>query len=147
VNRHERRKAASQQRKGQDTMGPSYTVLPDIPESVRNSAGFKAGQAAAASGEGFPPDYVAAIERASVLVRRWCAEHPGAELRWLPWDQGGVFLAAALPDGAPYLADSPDAFALLFWLDEQFVAPKKLSINMAGWALRLAGLMPPKDRG
>jgi hypothetical protein len=142
VNRKERRAAAS---RGDDTMGKSYTVLPDFPEYVRNSPGFRAGQAAAASGQGFPPRYVAAIEHAAWLVRRWVSEHPQAELRWLHWDQGNTFIAASLPQGAPYLADSPDAFALLEWLDQQGPDPRQLSINMAGWALRIAGIIPMPD--
>jgi len=126
-------------------MGSGYTVLPELPESIRNSPGFKAGQEMAASGKGLPPQYVAAIEHAAGLVRRWVSEHPAAELRWLRWDQGDVFLAAAIPQGAAYLADSPDAFALLAWLDEQGPAPRQLSINMAGWALRLARIIPMPD--
>lgn len=144
MNRHDRRAKAAQERRG-DTMGKSYTVLSELPESVRNSAGFKEGQRRAASGEGFSPEYFAGIDRAAELIRQWTAEHPGAELRWLEWDSGRTFIAAALDAGAQYLADSPDAFALLEWLDAQFGPTEKPSINMAGWALRKLRLMPMPD--
>jgi len=140
VNRKERRAAAS---RGDDTMGKSYTVLPGVPASVRNSPAYKAGQAAAASGQGFPPEYFAEIEGAARWARRWLDEHRGAVLRWLEWDGDRTFIAAGLDTGAPYLADSPDAFRLLAWLDE--MTGRRLSLNQAGWALRKLGLIPMPD--
>jgi hypothetical protein len=140
VNRHERRKAASQARQGQDTMGPSYS-FGGIPESVRGHPAFKAGERAAESGEGFPPEYLAAIKDAARAIIEWLylqTEPP--ELRWLDGGSGGAFIAANLDAGASYLADSDDARALLEWLDER--TGRVLSLNMATWALRLAGLMP-----
>ena len=99
----------------------------------------------AQSGEGFSPDYFAHITRCAWFVQQWTREHPDAVLRWLPWDGDRVFIAAALDAGAAYLADSPDAFALLAWLDEQFVPSQKPSLNQAGWALRTLGMMPMPD--
>lgn len=143
MNRKERRAEASRARQS-DTMGTGYT-LSELPESVKNSPGFKEGRRRAASGEGFSPEYFAGIDRATQLIRQWTAEHPDAELRWLEWDSGRTFIAAALDVGARYLADSPDAFALLEWLDAQFEPREKPSINMAGWALRRLRLMPMPD--
>jgi hypothetical protein len=139
VNRKERRAQAAQ---GRDTMGKSYT-LSQLPESITSHPAYKAGQAAAESGKGFPPEYLAAIGVAARLIRRWVAEHPGAELRWLPWDGNRTFIAANLPEGARYLADSPDALALLEWLDA--ATGRTLSLNMAGWAIRRLGMMPMPD--
>jgi hypothetical protein len=144
VNRHDRRAKAAQERRS-DTMGKSYTVLGELPESVRNSEGFKAGAAAAAKGQGMSPEYFAHIDRCARAVRRWLREHPRADLRWLQWDAGRTFIAAGLDVGASYLADSPDAFGLLVWLDEQFEPRQKPSLNQAGWAIRLLGLMPMPD--
>ena len=140
MNRHDRRAAASKERRGQDTMGKSYTVS-GVPESVSNLPAFKEGQRRADSGEGLPPAYYEAIEQAADAIRSYLAAHRSKpDLRWLEWDKGRVFLAANLDRGASYLADSPDAFALLAWLDA--ATGRKLSIDQAGWALRLAGLMP-----
>lgn len=142
MNRKDRRARAS---RGQhnDTMGASYTVLPDLPESVLNHPKYKEGQARAAKGEGFPPEYFAAIDSATRLVRQWVAAHPGGELRWLEWDGQRTFIAAGLDTGARYLADSPDAFALLEWLDG--ATNRQLSLNMAGWALRKLGMLAMPD--
>lgn len=126
-----------------DTQGVSHTVLTDLPESITSHPAYKAGQAAAESGEGFPPQYFAAIDDAARLIRRWLAAHPSAELRWLEWDSGRTFIAANLDTGARYLADSPDALALLEWLDG--ATNRQLSLNMAGWALRKLGMIPMPD--
>jgi hypothetical protein len=146
VNRHERRKAASQARHGQDTMGPSYS-FGGIPESMRGHPAFKAGERAAESGEGFPPEYLAAIKDAARAIIEWLSlQTEPPELRWLEFDQGRTFIAATLDTGAAYLADSDDARRLLEWLDER--TGRVLSLNQAGWALRMVGQLPlPKDRG
>lgn len=142
MNRKERRAEASRARQS-DTMGKSYTVLPELPESVLSSEGFKAGQAAREKGEGFPPAYFAEIDDAARLIQRWVSEHPLAVLRWLEWDGQRTFIAAGLDVGASYLADSPDSFALLAWLDEQ--TARRLSLNQAGWAIRKLGMLPMPD--
>ena len=145
MNRHDRRKAASQERRGQDTMGTGYTVLPDVPESIKGSPAYKEGQRRAATGEGLSPEYFAATEDAARRIREWLAREPGAELRWLEWDNNRTFIAAALDVGAAYLADSDDARRLLAWLDAE--TGHVLSLNMAGWALRLVGQIPmPAER-
>lgn len=143
MNRKDRRAEASRQRRGvgDDTMGRGYTVIPfdQLPKSVTESGGFKAGLDAARKGE-LPPGYYLAIEDAAALIRRWLAEHPGADLKWLEWDAGRTFISAALDVGRDYLCDSPDAFALIEWLDAQ--TGRQLSLNMAGWALRIVGQIP-----
>lgn len=145
MNRHDRRKAASQARHGQDTMGKGYTVLPGVPESVENHPAFKEGQRRGESGEGLPPEYFEAIEDAGRRIRGWIADNPAADLRWLEWDNNRTFIAAALDVGAAYLADSDDARRLIAWLDAE--TGHKLSLNMAGWALRLIGQIPmPAER-
>lgn len=139
MNRHERRAAAAKGR-GQDTMGESHSFGSVLPLSVTESAAFKAGQAAAESGK-LPPGYYAAIEDAARAIRHWIASEPTPpDLRWLEWDNNRVFIAAALDTGAAYLADSDDARRLLAWLDE--ATGRQLSLNMAGWALRLIGQIP-----
>ncbi len=141
MNRHERRKAASQERQ-QDTMGRSFQ-LGGLPESVRAHPMFQEGQRRAAAGEGPPQGYIDAIHDAAALVPRWIAARPSPpDLKWLEWDAGSTFIAAGLDVGASYLADSPDAFALLEWLDS--ATGRKLSLNMAGWALRIAGQIPER---
>lgn len=139
MNRKERRANAAQ---GRDTMGRSYTFS-QLPESITSHPAYKAGQSAAESGKGFPPQYFAAIDDAARLIRRWVAAHPGAELRWLEWDGQRTFIAANLDTGAGYLADSPSAHELLEWLDA--ATGRTLSLNMAGWALRKLGMMPMPD--
>lgn len=139
MNRKERRANAT---RGRDTMGKSFTFS-HLPESITSHPAYKAGQAAAESGKGPPPEYFAAIDDAARLIRRWVAAHPGAELRWLEWDGQGVFIATDLDPGAGYLADSPSAHELLEWLDAQ--TGRTLTLNMAGWALRKLGMMPMQD--
>lgn len=144
MNRKERRAEASRERRG-DTMGKSYSFGLKLPDGMTQHPDFEKGQKAAEGGE-LPPGYYDDIKRAASFIRLWMREHPTAELRWLEWDAGRVFLAAALRDGAQYLADSPDAHALLSWLDRE--TGEILSLNMAGWALRLIGQipMPPEAR-
>lgn len=142
MNRHDRRAKAAQERRG-DTMGKGYTVVAELPEHVRNNPHYKTGEAAAAAGGDFPPEYYAEIENAARLIEAWCAIQPFAELRWLEWDGQRTFIAAPLDIGAQYLADSPDARALLEWLDQQ--TGRRLSLNQAGWAIRKLGLMPMPD--
>lgn len=141
MNRKERRARAASERRG-DTMGRGWTVLPT--EALYSDPRFQAGRDSWAKHDGFPPEYFAAIGTASALIRVWVAAEPEPpELRWLVFDQGKTFIAARLDVGASYLADSPDAFRLLEWLDER--TGRQLSLNMAGWALRLCGLMPMPD--
>lgn len=142
MNRHDRRKAASQARRGDDTMGKGYTVLTDVPDSVKEHPVYKEG---AREGGELPPEYFAAIQDAARRISGWLADNPAADLRWLEWDNNRTFIAAALDVGAAYLADSDDARRLLEWLDAE--TGHVLSLNMAGWALRLVGQMPmPAER-
>jgi len=141
MNRHDRRKAASQARRGQDTMGQSYSFGSALPASITEHPLYKEGERRAASGEGFPPAYIEAIEDAARHIQRWiasCVSPP--DLKWLEWDAGRTFIAAGLDTGAGYLADSDDARSLLAWLDS--ATDRRLSLNQAGWALRKLGLMP-----
>lgn len=95
-------------------------------------------------GEGAPPAYYEQIERAGKLVFEWVHAQPAPpDLRWVEQKDDGVFIAAALDVGARYLADSPDAFALLAWLDEQ--TGRKLTLNQALWALRRCRALPMPD--
>lgn len=135
MNRKERRAAAS---RGDDTMGKSYT-LGALPPSMTESPHHKAGVAAAEKGE-LSPAYLAEIESAAALVRQYLREHSGLDLKWLTPDADRTFIIAGLDVGAGYLADSPDASALLAWLDEK--TGRTLSLNMATWALRLARVIP-----
>lgn len=146
MSRHDRRKAASQARKGDDTMGRSHSFGGALPPSVTEHPTYKEGARRAASGQGFPPAYFEAIADAARLIARWIASRPiPPDLKWLEWDVGRTFIAADLDVGAGYLADSDDAHALLAWLDS--ATGGKLSLNQAGWALRKLGLIPmPAER-
>lgn len=144
MNRHERRKKAAQERRarGSDTMGSSYSTGP-LPDHVRQHPAFKRGLDSAKTGE-VPEGYHKAIEDAARLMREWVRAQPTMpDLRWLPEKDDGVFISAALDAGAAYLADSPDAFRLLAWLDEQ--TGHQLSLNQTKWALRLCRAMPMRD--
>lgn len=139
-NRHDRRAREARERRSNDTMGKSFQ-LGGLPASVLEHPAYKAGVCAGENGEGFPPAYFEDIKAAAALIRQWRAMQPVTpELRWLVWDAGRTFIAAGLDVGAQYLADSPDAFRLLAWLDE--ATGRKLSLNMAGWALRMVGEIP-----
>lgn len=142
MNRHERRKKAAQTRRGQDTMGASYSVGP-LPDHVLNHPAFEAGEKAAKTGI-MDEGYYQAIEDAARLMVEWVRAQPVMpELRWLPENDDGVFIAAALDEGAAYLADSPDAFRMLAWIDER--TGRQMSLNQARWALRLCRAMPMPD--
>jgi hypothetical protein len=87
-----------------------------------------------------PPAYVALVQRLCGLIAQWWREQtPRPELRWLDW--GDTIFAGAL-HGEPlkYLADSPDAFRLLEWLDEQ--TGREATVFQARTALQYVGLIP-----
>jgi hypothetical protein len=146
MNRKDRRAQRAQERKARrtDTMGTSFHIGP-LPEHVTNHPAFQEGKRAAEKGEGFPPQYYDDIEKAAKLIAEWVHAQPTPpDLRWIEQKDDGVFIAAALDDaGASYLADSPDAFALLAWLDEK--TGRKLSLNQAMWALRRCRALPLPD--
>lgn len=145
MNRHDRRKQRALERKARrsgDTMGASHQ-LGGIPERVLNHPAFKAGEQAAKEGRGLPQAYYDEIERAAELIVQWHAEQIDPDLRWLKPDADKTFISATLGDGMTYLADSPDAFSLLRWLDEK--TGRRLSLNQAMWALRRCRAMPMRD--
>lgn len=146
MNRKDRRAQRAQERKARrtDTMGTSFHIGP-LPEHVTNHPAFQEGQRAAEKGEGFPPRYYDDIEKAAKLIAEWVHAQPmPPDLRWIEQKDDGVFIAAALDDvGASYLADSPDAFALLAWLDEK--TGRRLSLNQATWAHRRCRALPMPD--
>lgn len=154
MNRHERRARRAQERKARrtgDTMGASYTAMSEPPEWVRNHPSFKEGQArrariAQGSGEpAMPQRYYDDISEAAGLIVEWHQAQlkvAPPDLRWVEERDDGTFIAAAL-DAPQLLADSPDAFRLLAWLDEK--TGRKLSIYQARWALRLCRALPMPD--
>ena len=87
-----------------------------------------------------PTAYVALVQRLCGLIVQWHREQtPRPELRWLDW--GDTIFAGTLEPGAcKYLADSPDAFRLLEWLDEQ--TGHEATLFQAKVALQQVGLMP-----
>jgi len=104
----------------------------------------KAAQARAAKAGKLPEGYGRAIEDAARLIAQWVhAEPVPPTLRWIPQKEDGVFISAALDAGVHYLADSPDAFRLIAWLDEK--TGHQLSLNQALWALRLCRALPMPD--
>jgi hypothetical protein len=146
MNRHERRKKAAQARRGRsDTMGAGYSSGP-LPAHVTSHPAFQEGERVSkggAPGE-MTEGYYKAIEDAARLMGEWVRAQPTMpELRWLAEKDDGTFIAAALDAGAEYLADSPDAFRMLAWLDEK--TGRQLSINKARWALRLCRALPMPD--
>ena len=90
-----------------------------------------------------PPEYYEDIERAAKACFGWIRAHPDAELKWHPPAQDGVLMIAALCDGAKYLADSPDAYAML--ADVDAATGRKLTIYQAAWALRRIRALPMPD--
>jgi len=148
MNRHERRKKRSQERKARrtgDTMGPTYQTVGKVPPWVENHPAFKRGLEAGKSGT-VDAAYMEQIERAAKRAFDWIQAQPSPpDLRWVRQKDDGVFLAAALCDVPHYLADSPDAFRLLAALDEGVPESEKLSLNMAVWALRRIRAIPMPD--
>lgn len=139
MNRHERRKKRAQERKGRlgDTMGAG-----PLPRHVLEHPAFLEGQRAGREGE-LPQRYYDDVREAALLMCRWVKAQPTKpDLRWVEQPDDGTFLAAPL-DAAELLADSPDAFRMLAWLDEQ--TGRRLSINQATWALRLCSALPMPD--
>lgn len=144
-NRKDRRAQRAQERKARrsDTMGKGFTTGP-LPPHVTNHPAFKAGEKAAAEGTGFPQGYYDEIEKAAKVIFEWVSSQtPKPDLRWIEQKEDGVFIAADLDLGAGYLADSPDAFRLLAWLDQK--TDRKLSLNQATWALRRCRALPMPD--
>lgn len=67
----------------------------------------------------FPPGYIACVEKIARLIPEWLRAQPTTPvLRFVDW--GDTCFAGPLRGEAlRFLADSPDAFRLLEWLDEQ----------------------------
>lgn len=140
-NRKDRRAQRSQERKARrtDTMGASYSTGGQIPEHIRNSPQFKR-----AAKEGMPPEYFALIETMARLIFEWVQAEPARpDLKWHQTDANRTIITGDLDVGAAYLANSPDAFRLLAWLDEK--TERKASIYQVTWALRLCRGMPMPD--
>jgi hypothetical protein len=87
-----------------------------------------------------PPGYIEQIQQLVKLIVRWCGEQPGLpDLRW--HDPGEMVYVGPLK-GEPlkFLANSPDAFRLLEWLDAQTGC--KVTILQATIALAELGHLP-----
>jgi hypothetical protein len=131
MNRHERRKAAAQSRQSEARQGKGRDGV--ATEGQSTGKGF----------EDFPPDYYEHIEKMAAKACQWHDEHPDADLKWIEQKDDGVILTGDLDVAARYLADSPDAFALLAWVDEQ--TERKGSLFQMLWALRRCGGLPMPD--
>jgi len=99
----------------------------------------------AREGQPFPPGYYDLVKQMARLIPEWIRAQPKPpDLRWL--ERGDTIFAGSL--GAvqvqKYLADSPDAFRLLAWLDEQ--TGREGTLFQADCALRHLGLLGP-ERG
>lgn len=134
MNRQDRRKRRALERKARRR----NLSLDAIPESIRNNPHFQKGLKGQLS-----PEYVKEIEKAAQLIVQWMNEHPRAKLQWVKQQENGVFVSAALCDVRSWIADSPDAYELLDWLDEK--TDRSLSFNMMVWALRLCRAIPMPD--
>ena len=87
-----------------------------------------------------PPAYVALVQRLCGLIVQWHREQtPRPELRWLDWGDT-IFAGTLEPEACKYLADSPDAFRLLAWLEEQ--TGHEATLFQARFALQQVGLIP-----
>ena len=87
-----------------------------------------------------PPGYVALVQRLCELIGEWYQAQPKPpELRWLDWGDT-VFAGTLEPEASRYLADSPDAFRLLEWLDEK--TGREATLFQARVALQHVGLVP-----
>ncbi len=85
----------------------------------KQAAELRAAKAAVHKHE-FPPGYIQLVERLAKLIPEWCRAQPKTpELRF--HDRGRILYAGSLgnPDAVKFLANSPDAFRLCAWLDEQ----------------------------
>ncbi len=87
-----------------------------------------------------PAGYVELIKTLMRLIVQWCGEQPGLpDLRWL--DPGTTrFIGPLQGEAVRYLADSPDAFRLVEWLDVQ--TDRKGSLVQLTIALRMLGHLP-----
>jgi hypothetical protein len=87
-----------------------------------------------------PPGYVAVVEKMCALIPEWCrAQATAPDLRWI--DSGDTIITGSLRGEAlKYLADSPDAYRLLEWLDEQ--TGHEGTLFQATMALRFLGHLP-----
>ncbi len=91
-----------------------------------------------------PPGYAALVERLMALIEQWCGAEPGLpDLRWL--DPGDTMFIGSLGarEVQRYLADSPDAFRLLAWLDQQ--TGREATVFQATVALRMLGHLPDDE--
>ncbi len=88
----------------------------------------------------FPPGYVALIERFRQLIQDWCGAEPGLpDLRW--HDPGTVrYVGPLRGEAVRYLADSPDAFRLVEWLDVE--TGRQGTLAQLTMALQLLGHLP-----
>ncbi len=90
----------------------------------------------------FPPGYIQLVERLAKLIREWCRAQPTTpELRF--HDRGKILYAGSLgnPDAVKFLANSPDAFRLCAWLDEQ--TGRQATVFQVDCVLREMGAFDP----
>lgn len=87
-----------------------------------------------------PPGYVALVQRLVQLIQQWRSEQLTLpDLRWL--DPGNTMFIGGLQGSAvKFLADSPDAFRLIEWLDVQ--TDRKATLFQVTMALRFLGHLP-----
>lgn len=113
-------------------------------EQSRARKAFEAGKAAAKTGK-LPPGYYELIERMARLAADWVNSQPTTpELRWHASDDKTIVTGSlGEPHVQAYLANSPDAFRLLAWLDEQ--TGREASLYQATWALRRCRALPMPD--
>jgi hypothetical protein len=123
MNRHHRRAQRAQERKARQA--------------------FEQGKEAAKKGE-MPQSYYDCIREMARVASEWVHAQPTPPaLRWVPQRNDGVLLTGSLDVAAKYLADSPDAFALIAHVDEK--TERRGSLLQMTWALRLVRAIPMPD--
>jgi len=141
MNRHDRRAKRAQERKGRrrpEGIPVDGRLLAAMPGSLGDEGRQRHG------GAKLPQRYFDDISEAAQRISDWVQQQPTRpELRWVEQKNDGVLLTGNLDVAAHYLADSPDAFRLLEWLDE--ATGRKLSLYQATWALRMCRAIPMPD--
>ena len=96
-------------------------------------------------GESPPPGYIRCMEEMSRLIPQWIEQQcqmRALDLQWHAWGKT-VFAGSIGGDRSKWLAASPDAMALLDWLDEK--TNREGTLLQAKVVLESLGIKPRED--